>query len=142
MATDWQGKTYDVGDIVVYPRQVGYAVEMVEARVLEIKSPTNVRVQPLRSSRSNFGQDGDRTRFHWAYGDKPVTLTKGVASITVLGEDEALLGLATTEALLNELAVRMKVTQNSTAGRKLGCLCEEAIEKLDRGVLRYRTIDS
>lgn len=59
-----------------------------------------------------------------------------------MAQDEPLLGLATTRELLGELAVRMEVTQNSTNGRKLGFLCREAIEKLDKGVLDYRTVDS
>lgn len=56
--------------------------------------------------------------------------------------DEPLLGLATTEELLRELAVRMEVTQNSIKGRHLGELCREALDKLDPGVLRYRTVNS
>ena len=51
-----------------------------------------------------------------------------------------MLGLATTEELLTELAVRMEVTQNSTKGRELGVLCREALDKLDHGVLAYRTV--
>lgn len=54
---------------------------------------------------------------------------------------EPLLGLATTRELLAELEVRMRVTQNSTGGRKLGDLCAEALENLSPGVLNYRTVD-
>lgn len=50
------------------------------------------------------------------------------------------LGLATTEMLLEEVAVRMEVSQNSLKGRELGALCREAIANLDAGVLRYRTV--
>lgn len=51
-----------------------------------------------------------------------------------------LLGLATTRQLLDELAVRMEVTQNSHKGRELGVLCREAIDNLDPGVLNYSTV--
>lgn len=54
--------------------------------------------------------------------------------------DEPLVGLATTRQLLEELEVRMRVTQNSNKGRDLGRLCEEALENLDRGVLDCRTV--
>jgi hypothetical protein len=57
-------------------------------------------------------------------------------------QEEPLLGLATTRELLDELAVRMEVTQNSIKGRDLGRLCREAIENLAPGILAYRTIDS
>lgn len=56
-------------------------------------------------------------------------------------QEEPLLGLATTQQLLEELAVRMEVTQNSLKGRELGRLCREALANLDRGVLSYRTVD-
>lgn len=51
------------------------------------------------------------------------------------------LGLATTEHLLRELAVRMEITQNSTRGRDLGVLCREAIDNLAASVLNYRTVN-
>lgn len=54
----------------------------------------------------------------------------------------AQLGLATTKQLLDELATRMRHTQNSTAGRLLGERCLDAIENLDDRVLGYRTVDS
>jgi hypothetical protein len=53
-----------------------------------------------------------------------------------------LLGLATTAELLDELAVRLETTQNSSKGRELGSLCREAIANLSFGVLAYRTADS
>lgn len=56
-------------------------------------------------------------------------------------EAQALLGLATTRELLEELSARMRISQNSTKGRELGRLCDEAIENLDRGVLNYRTVN-
>ena len=55
-------------------------------------------------------------------------------------QEEPLLGLATTREMLEELAVRMEISQNSTKGRDLGRLCREALENLDRGVLNYRTV--
>lgn len=57
-------------------------------------------------------------------------------------EDAPQLGLATTEELLAEVAVRMEVTQNSLNGRELGSLCREALERLDPGVLRYRSTNT
>lgn len=84
--TDWRGNTYGVGDIVLYARQCGYAVEVVECEVLAITERGHVRVQPLRSSRTAFGKDAERP-YSWLHGDKPVTLTRGVASITVLDAD-------------------------------------------------------
>lgn len=48
-----------------------------------------------------------------------------------------LLGLASTEALLSEVAYRMKSTQNSIKGRDLGSLCQEAIDNLDSHILRW-----
>jgi hypothetical protein len=52
-----------------------------------------------------------------------------------------LLGLATTKHLLEELATRMEITQNSTNGRELGSMCRQAIANLSPGVLHYRTVD-
>lgn len=57
-------------------------------------------------------------------------------------DDEPLLGLATTHQLLDELAVRMEISQNSDKGRDLGSLCREAILHLAESVLEYRTVDS
>lgn len=54
--------------------------------------------------------------------------------------ESPLLGLATTRELLEEITVRMEVTQNSIKGRELGRLCREAIERLATGVLNYRTV--
>lgn len=59
---------------------------------------------------------------------------------TTSPEDGPLLGLATTEELLIEVAVRMEVTQNSLKGRDLGRLCREAIANLGPGILGYRTV--
>lgn len=59
-----------------------------------------------------------------------------------LKTDEPLLGLATTRQLLEELEVRMRVTQNSIKGDDLGRLCAEALENLDHHILDYRTVDS
>jgi len=53
--------------------------------------------------------------------------------------DQPRLGIATTREMLTELACRMDITQNSTAGRDLGRLCTEAVENLDSGVLEYAT---
>lgn len=52
------------------------------------------------------------------------------------------LGLASTSELLAEVSTRMRVTQNSLAGRELGRWCEDALEHLDAGVLAYRTATS
>lgn len=54
--------------------------------------------------------------------------------------EESMLGLATTRELLTELETRMRITQNSLAGRDLGRLCSEAVKNLDNGVLDYRTV--
>lgn len=51
-----------------------------------------------------------------------------------------MLGLASTEALLAEVAYRMRATQNSIKGRDLGDLCREAIDNLDGHILRYRPV--
>lgn len=51
-----------------------------------------------------------------------------------------MLGLATTEELLTEVAVRMEATQNSLKGSDLGRLCREAIANLSAGVLGYRLV--
>jgi hypothetical protein len=53
--------------------------------------------------------------------------------------DQPRMGLATTRELLTEVASRMQVTQNSTAGRELGRTCIDAIDNLDSGVLEYAT---
>ncbi len=55
--------------------------------------------------------------------------------------NEPRLGCATTAELLEELAVRMEVSQNSIRGCELESLCRQALENLDGYVLRYRTID-
>jgi len=57
-------------------------------------------------------------------------------------EEKPLLGLATTRQLLEEVAVRMEVSQNSNRGRELGTLCRLAMDKLSGGVLDYRTVNS
>jgi hypothetical protein len=57
-------------------------------------------------------------------------------------DEQPLLGLATTRALLSELATRMEITQNSTNGRELGRLCRGALANLDRGVLDYRPVSA
>ncbi len=54
---------------------------------------------------------------------------------------EPLLGYATTRNLLAELAARMELSQNTTKGRELGALCEEAMEKLAPFILDHRSID-
>lgn len=54
-----------------------------------------------------------------------------------LGGGTAQLGFATTGQLMEELAVRMEITQNSTNGEELAKMCREALAKLDGGVLRY-----
>jgi len=54
--------------------------------------------------------------------------------------EEPLLGLASTRELLQEVATRMRITQNSNAGRDLGRECELAIDNLDSGVLDYNTV--
>lgn len=59
-----------------------------------------------------------------------------------MGEGLPNLGLATTRELLEEVSTRMKVTQNSIAGRELGVMCDQALENLASGVLNYRTVDS
>lgn len=62
--------------------------------------------------------------------------------LRIIGEvDQPNLGLATTRELLEELATRMEVTQNSTAGRELGVMCRKAVENLQVGVLQYRTVN-
>lgn len=55
--------------------------------------------------------------------------------------EEPLLGLATTKELLEELAVRMEITQNTLAGKKIGELCRDALDNLSDSVLNYRTVD-
>jgi hypothetical protein len=57
-------------------------------------------------------------------------------------EVKANLGAATTRELLEEIAVRMELTQNSTGGRILARQCREAMSNLAERVLTYRTIDS
>lgn len=54
---------------------------------------------------------------------------------------EPMLGAATTKQLLEELAVRMEATQNSTAGRRLAVHCREALSNFYGHVLNYRTVD-
>lgn len=61
-------------------------------------------------------------------------------NVTIVEVPRERIGSATTGALLREVAARMDATQNSTRGRELGSLCREAIERLDKGVLNYRTI--
>ena len=57
-------------------------------------------------------------------------------------EQEPRLGLATTKELLDEVATRMLIGQNSIKGRELGRLCQEAILNLEKQVLEYRTVGS
>lgn len=54
---------------------------------------------------------------------------------------EPFLGLATTEQLLEEIAVRMEITPSGYGGDKIGKHCREALERLSLDVLHYRTID-
>lgn len=69
---DWRGNGYEVGDTVVYARQSGHSVQLVEGKVLEfttVKSGWNegklvVLIQPTASS---------RWRAH--YSEKPVRIT-------------------------------------------------------------------
>lgn len=51
-----------------------------------------------------------------------------------------LLGLATTRTLLQEIAARMEITQDSAKGREVGRLCRAAVASLDTAVLDYRTV--
>lgn len=53
--------------------------------------------------------------------------------------DQPRMGIATTRELLDEVRVRMEISQNSTKGRELGRLCAEALDNLDPGVLEYAT---
>lgn len=71
-------------------------------------------------------------------------LTDEIAEYIAEGPDpyKANLGCATTRELLMEVATRMKLTQNSTAGRELGVLCQKAVEELAQGVLNYKTMSS
>lgn len=59
-----------------------------------------------------------------------------------MSPDEPLLGLATTRQLLEEVATRMEITQNSTNGREIARLCRGAIENLAKSILDYRTVDN
>lgn len=52
------------------------------------------------------------------------------------------LGCATTRELLEEVASRMEITQNSIKGREIGRLCRAAIDNLSKGVLDYRTVNN
>lgn len=54
--------------------------------------------------------------------------------------EEPLLGLATTRELLNEVATRMEITQNSLKGSDLGRLCREAVSNLAPHILDYKTV--
>ncbi len=71
-------------------------------------------------------------------------IAQSTAEGTVDPEDLTILpsrlGLVSTRELLDELATRLEVTQNSTNGRKLAALCREALDKLAPGVLDYRTV--
>lgn len=60
--------------------------------------------------------------------------------VEVIVGDRPHLGLASTRELLEELATRMEITQNSTSGRELGSMCRLAVENLAPGVLNYKTI--
>lgn len=65
----------------------------------------------------------------------------GEALLVWLGtHEEPLLGVAPTRQLLDELATRMEITQNSSAGRALAVQCREALDRLDALVLDYRTV--
>ena len=67
----------------------------------------------------------------------PIQLARELVAI-VHEHDEPQFWHATTRQLLEEIATRMRVTQNSEKGRELGKLCAEAILMLDPGVLNYR----
>lgn len=54
--------------------------------------------------------------------------------------NQANLGYATTKQLLEELATRLEVTQNSISGRELAMMCRTALEKFGLGVLNYSTM--
>jgi len=49
--TDFLGSEYGPGDIVIYGQSSGRCINMIKAKVLEIKENGNVRVQPLGGSR-------------------------------------------------------------------------------------------
>lgn len=49
--TDFLGNEYGPGDIIVYGQSSGRCINMIKAKVLEIKENGNVRVQPLAGSR-------------------------------------------------------------------------------------------
>lgn len=51
MKTDFLGREYEAGDIIVYAAMSGRSVTMVKAEVVEIKESGSVKVQPLESSR-------------------------------------------------------------------------------------------
>lgn len=77
--------------------------------------------------------------------ESPITVALTAEQIAAIRESlarqgEPMLGLASTRDLLGELAARMENTQNSTAGRDLARRCRDAIDKLARGVLDYRTV--
>ena len=52
---------------------------------------------------------------------------------------EPRLGLATTEQMLEEIAIRMEVCQDSLAGRAFGTECRMALQVLADEVLAYST---
>jgi hypothetical protein len=52
---------------------------------------------------------------------------------------EPRLGLATTEQMLEEIATRMEVCQDSLAGRAFGTECRMALQVLPDQVLAYST---
>jgi len=46
----------------------------------------------------------------------------------------------TTRQLLMEVSVRMRTTQNGTAGLDLAGMCDEGVEQLDSGILDYSVV--
>lgn len=55
--------------------------------------------------------------------------------------DAPRLGCASTRDLLEELSVRMVMSQDTADGHAFGLVCEEAMRRLDPYVLDYRTVD-
>jgi hypothetical protein len=49
--TDWLGREYRVGDLILYAATSSRSVQMILGRVVEMRDNGNVKVQPLRSSR-------------------------------------------------------------------------------------------
>ena len=93
------------------------------------------------------GSERDQPNAHYdaelEYCDDQIALAaRELAVLTSVSGDLPHLGLATTAELMEEIAVRLEVTQNSIAGRELADQLRQALHHLGVGILNYTSVGS